>query len=139
MFDADNRRKPFACIIAAKIGVRIFQQVVLARIIVDRSRDCCPEPCEMGTAVDCVDRICERIHGLSISICILKCDFDSGPFCFFLDVNHRVQYAPIVIKIRDKGADPAFEEECHLPAVALVEQMNVNAPGDKRHISKALN
>ena len=87
MLDACDRRQTFPGVITSKIGVRVFEQSVLARIIVDRAGDRRSQSGEVCTTIDSVDRIGEGIYRFGIRICVLQRDFDNRAFDLTINVS----------------------------------------------------
>ena len=90
MLDADDGSQAFAGIVAGEVRVSLFQQPALAGVVVNHPRQACPQTCQMGPAIDGIDRIGERINGLGVCIRILHGELDADAFDLLFHEDHRV-------------------------------------------------
>ncbi len=93
----------------------------------------------MGTAVHGINRIGKSIHRLGVSFCILDRSIDHQPvFNFLFDMYDRMEWIPVAVEVANKRGNPSLKIKTHLAVIALIDQFDLYAAGDKSHFSEAL-
>ncbi len=67
----NHRHEPFAHVVAAQVGILVFQNLRLARIVVEDACQGRAEACQVAAAVDCVDGVGEGEDGLVEPVVVL--------------------------------------------------------------------
>ena len=136
--DADYGGQAFAHVVAAKISVVVLEKLVLAPVVVDRTRNRRPEAGQVGATVGGIDVVREAVYGLGERVVVLNGNFHLGSVNRSLDVNGLVNWTPMLIQVTDEGQDAAFEIERHLPVGPFVDERNLQALCQVGHLPESL-
>ena len=138
MLDRHDSGQAFQRVGTIQIRVFLFEDIILARVVVERAGDGAAETRLMGAAIRGMNRIGKIELAGSGGICILQGKFHPDAIDFFLGVDHLMHGVFIAIQIAHKRADAVLEVERHLVVVALILEGNRQATGDKGHLTEAL-
>src|SRR6266487_427278 len=101
--DADDGGQPLAHVVAGQIAVLLFEQVDLARVVVERAREGAAEASDVHAAIDCIDAVCEGVFGAGPAIVILErnLDLDAIDFAEGAD-GTRLQGVSVLVQVAHK-------------------------------------
>ena len=90
----DNRGQAFADVVTRKVGILVFEQALISRVLVDDARQCRAEALFVGAALGRIDRVRESVESFRISRSPLHGDLT-------LDLPFRI----LGFKVDDVGVD----------------------------------
>ncbi len=103
VFDADNCRKAFPCVVTREVRVGILEQAVLTGIIVDCAGQRDAQPGQVGAAIDGVDGVGKGVHGFRVGIGVLDSHFHAYIIDFLFHVHHIMEGVAIAVEVFNKG------------------------------------
>ncbi|MBT9161454.1 MAG: hypothetical protein DDT26_02760 [Dehalococcoidia bacterium] len=137
--DADYRHQPFPHVLAGEVRLILFDNLILASIIIQCPGEGSTKAGEMRPAVNGIDAIGKGKGGLRESVVILKSDFDSGAIDRFRDIDWvRVNHRSIAIDLLSKANYTALEIEADLPILPLIPEIDPDSSIEIGHFSESL-
>ncbi len=108
--DRDDRCQPLAHVLTLKLEVlRVFAEVGGRKIGVDRAGERGLEPHHVGTALDGVDRVRERVNRLVVRVVPLKRDLELDAFAAARQEDRLgVEHLPGLVQVLNELDDSAF-------------------------------
>ena len=126
--DADHGGEPLADVLALEVGHVVFQQLVLAGVVVDDPGQGRAEPGEVRASVAGVDTVGEAEDGLGEGVTVLHGDLDGGVLHHPGDVEGLfVERVAVDVEVLDEAGDASFEVEGDLVVVPLVDERDLQA------------
>ena len=92
----------------------------------------------MGTAINRVDRVGERINRLGICISVLNSRIYSAAIHHLFNKHNRMNDLAVAVQVAHKGSDPALKIKRHLTVNALIQKADRYTMCDKCHLPEAL-
>src|SRR5262249_889582 len=107
--DAENGGQAFAYVLAGEVGVRLLDQIVLASVVIDDTRQRVSEAGQVRAAGVRVDVVDKRVDRFRIDIGPLQRALDDHPFALLLEIDWRLEYGRArVVEIFDVTGDATF-------------------------------
>ena len=131
--DRQHARETLTHVISSGFYLRFFRQLLFFDIAVQRARHRLAKAREVGSSVALRNVVGETLHRLRIGIVPLHRNLDDGSVLFADGVeNLRVQHALAAIHVFDEGPYTAGEGEIFTFAIALIDELDLDAIVEKR-------
>src|SRR6185295_721531 len=127
--DTHDRNQALADVITRKDGVLFLQQIVLFRVLVDRSRQRRPKPGQVCSAIGVGDRVGEAKDLIRVAVVVLKNAVDENLVLLGAQNDgFRMDYLLIAAKLPNKLLDARWiREGFPLVLLPLIGEHDLNA------------
>ena len=137
--DRQHAGQAFAHVVAGGLDLRLLRDLFLLDVVVERARHRLAQAGEMRAAVALRNVVGEALHRLGVRVVPLHRDFDGDAVLLADRVEDlRMQHGLAAVHVLDEALDAARIREVLALAVALVDELDLDAVVQERELADAL-